>query len=398
MRSRVKNFIIALSIIALIGLAAAWVILLGNSQTKTQSFLYLTGGGIQYAESAYNTTNEGYLVLHPGESYYLNATFIILSSAGRAAGHEFFGLITDSPRWLNLELSSVTFTNGTKISILITPQNFSPLGSISSITFSASNGSLTPATIYFTVVPQSEKIVSEKSFLVSVNSSAYMLSSSFLISYNDEVNAITASIPSAGIYVSTAESKSAINNSTGLYLHALVKGKINYTMPLQPLPIVYTLYSEAKIPSSLITKNNYTISLEFTFADGTIYNYSQTIPVINISNATGTGINSSSSAYFTIVASDQGYNQSILHGAPSNPWPVIKVKLGTHISITIINNDTIEPHGFAINHYFDRGVAIQPGQSYTVSFVADEAGNFIIYCNIPCSIHVYMIAELQVSE
>jgi hypothetical protein len=398
LQGRVKNFLIVVSIIALIGLGAAWVILLGNSQAKTQSFLYITGGGIQYAESAYNTTNEGYLVLHPGESYYLNATFIILSSVNRAASYEFFGLNTDSPTWLNLQLSSVTFTNGTKISILITPQNSSPLGSISSIIFSASNGSLTPATIYFTVVPQSEKIVPEKSFLVSVDSSDYMLSSSFLISYKNDLKAITASLPSAGIYVSTAENQSAINNSKGLYLHASVRDKVNYTMPLQPLPIVYTLYSEAKIPSSLITKNNYTISLEFTFADGTTYNYSQTIPVINISNATGTGINQSNSAYFTIVASDQGYNQSILHGAPSNPWPVIKVKLGTSVSIRVINNDTIEPHGFAINHYFDRGVAIQPGQSYTVSFVADEAGNFIIYCNIPCSIHVYMIAELQVSE
>jgi len=393
-----KSFIIIISIVALIALASASVIFSENRQVKIQNYLYLSGEDIQYAESTSNTTNEGYLILHPGRSYLINSTIFILGPPSKQLNRQ-YSLSIEAPPWLDIQPLSEIFKNGTAIFLSITPQNSSPLGVVGSLVLSANDSNLLPATVYFTVVPLSEKIVPEKSLLLTSNSSGYFLSSSFQIAYNYSVTSITASIPDAGVHISTSEKSILTSNSTGLFIKAVIRsrGIMQYNMPLQPLPLVYTIYSQAGIPLSLITDKNYTMSMEFNFSDGSVYTYTQVIPVISIGSTQVGGVISGNYSNFTIIASNQGYNQSILHGAPSNPWPVIKVKKGAYVTITIINNDTIEPHGFAINHYFDRGVAIQPGQSYTISFTADQTGNFIIYCNIPCSIHVYMIAELQVS-
>jgi FtsP/CotA-like multicopper oxidase with cupredoxin domain len=93
---------------------------------------------------------------------------------------------------------------------------------------------------------------------------------------------------------------------------------------------------------------------------------------------------------FLIVASNLGYNNSIGHGAPNKPWPIINVKQGQTVNITVCNTD-IQSHGFQITHYFDSSVeTVEPGQVLHVSFVADETGTFQIYCSIFCSIHIYM--------
>ncbi len=39
-------------------------------------------------------------------------------------------------------------------------------------------------------------------------------------------------------------------------------------------------------------------------------------------------------------------------------------------------------------------MTIVPGQVYRVSFMADQAGSFDIYCEVYCSIHVYMQSGL----
>jgi len=96
--------------------------------------------------------------------------------------------------------------------------------------------------------------------------------------------------------------------------------------------------------------------------------------------------------YFLIVADLTGYNDSVDHleQAPNAPWPVIQVQKGDTVHILICNLDDYSPHGFAIQHYFDVGVALMPHDNYRISFVADEDGTFIMYCNIFCPVHPYM--------
>jgi len=102
---------------------------------------------------------------------------------------------------------------------------------------------------------------------------------------------------------------------------------------------------------------------------------------------------------FLVIASEYGYNDSVLEGAgPAKHWPVINVTLGQSVKIVVCNVDKIQSHGFQIGNYFDSTVeSIAPEQVITVSFVADKAGDFPIYCDIFCSIHLFMqYGELRV--
>jgi FtsP/CotA-like multicopper oxidase with cupredoxin domain len=96
--------------------------------------------------------------------------------------------------------------------------------------------------------------------------------------------------------------------------------------------------------------------------------------------------------YFLITADITGYNDSVSHiqQHPNDPWPVIRVSRGDRVNILICNLDDYSPHGFAIDHYLDVGVALMPHESYRVSFIADQDGTFTIYCNIFCPVHPYM--------
>ncbi len=94
---------------------------------------------------------------------------------------------------------------------------------------------------------------------------------------------------------------------------------------------------------------------------------------------------------FLIIASVQGYNDSIGHGAPTKAWPIIAVKQGTTVKITVCNTAPYA-HGFQIAHYYNSSiVTIAPGQVINISFVADEEGTFQIYCSIFCPIHFSML-------
>jgi len=101
---------------------------------------------------------------------------------------------------------------------------------------------------------------------------------------------------------------------------------------------------------------------------------------------------------FLIVASIKGYNDSVDHGVPAKPWPVLNVTKGSTVTITVCNIDH-QAHGFQITHYFDSKIqSVVPGQAITISFVADETGTFQIYCSIFCTIHWAMQSgELRVS-
>jgi len=94
---------------------------------------------------------------------------------------------------------------------------------------------------------------------------------------------------------------------------------------------------------------------------------------------------------YLIVASETGFNDSVGHGAPTKNWPIITVHQGQLVTIVVCNEDKTQAHGFQIDHYHDSSIqTIVPGQVIVVQFVASEAGTFRIYCDIFCSIHIFM--------
>ncbi|MGI0078679.1 MAG: hypothetical protein ACRECH_03570 [Nitrososphaerales archaeon] len=108
--------------------------------------------------------------------------------------------------------------------------------------------------------------------------------------------------------------------------------------------------------------------------------------------------NSSSSAhvYFLIIESDPGNPYAGMNGSalsshpPTTYWPVMHVLKGQTVTIHILNCASSEPHGFAIDHYFNNGLTTHPGGSRYVTFIADQTGTFRVYCNVYCSIHPLM--------
>ena len=91
---------------------------------------------------------------------------------------------------------------------------------------------------------------------------------------------------------------------------------------------------------------------------------------------------------FLIVASLRGFNDSIDHGVPANSWPVMHAQAGQNVTIVVCNADPSQAHGFQIDHYYDnRLVSLAPGQVLTISFTANQAGPFRVYCQILCSVH-----------
>ena len=97
---------------------------------------------------------------------------------------------------------------------------------------------------------------------------------------------------------------------------------------------------------------------------------------------------------FPLIASIDGYNDSVAHGVPTNWWPIMTVHQGQTVYITVCNTD-FQAHGFQVTHYYESNiVVIAPGQVLHVSFVADQTGEFRIYCEIPCSIHWAMQSGL----
>ena len=102
--------------------------------------------------------------------------------------------------------------------------------------------------------------------------------------------------------------------------------------------------------------------------------------------------------FFLIFADLSGFNDSIAHGAPLNPWPVVRVHLGDFLRFVVCNDDQTQAHGFAIQTYFDTGVALAPGDAFRVEFQATIPGTFVIYCNIFCTVHAFMVGRLIVSN
>ena len=96
------------------------------------------------------------------------------------------------------------------------------------------------------------------------------------------------------------------------------------------------------------------------------------------------------STYFVVVMANEGMNVGF-NGSKfqSGSWPIMNVTLGRNVTIHVINNDTVQSHGFAIQRYFS-GFALGPGTCSDVTFTADQSGSFLVYCYISCTIHVFM--------
>jgi len=106
--------------------------------------------------------------------------------------------------------------------------------------------------------------------------------------------------------------------------------------------------------------------------------------------------NTPNTAIFTVVMANEGVNVGF-NGSEHHavPWPVMNVTLGQNVIIHVINNDSVQPHGFQVIQYFDQGInglsGLAPGQCYDVRFTANVLGSFTVQCNIFCTIHQVML-------
>jgi len=72
----------------------------------------------------------------------------------------------------------------------------------------------------------------------------------------------------------------------------------------------------------------------------------------------------------------------------------LTVNPGDKVTIQLISNDVI--HGLYIDGY-DVSVEADPGQTATLTFIANKSGSFRFRCNVTCgAMHPFMIGKLTV--
>jgi heme/copper-type cytochrome/quinol oxidase subunit 2 len=72
----------------------------------------------------------------------------------------------------------------------------------------------------------------------------------------------------------------------------------------------------------------------------------------------------------------------------------LKVNEGDIVTIRLVSTDVV--HGLYVDDY-DVSVEADPGQSATLTFVADKPGSFRFRCNVTCgAMHPFMIGKLTV--
>lgn len=72
----------------------------------------------------------------------------------------------------------------------------------------------------------------------------------------------------------------------------------------------------------------------------------------------------------------------------------LKVNAGDTVTIKLVSNDVV--HGLYVDGY-DVAVEADPGQTVTLTFVADKPGSFRFRCNVTCgAMHPFMIGKLTV--
>jgi hypothetical protein len=75
----------------------------------------------------------------------------------------------------------------------------------------------------------------------------------------------------------------------------------------------------------------------------------------------------------------------------------MNVTVDQDVIIHILNNDTSQTHGFAITHYFDQGVVLQPGKSCDLAFFASQTGMFPVYNTIFDTTDAFEYAQFNVN-
>jgi heme/copper-type cytochrome/quinol oxidase subunit 2 len=89
--------------------------------------------------------------------------------------------------------------------------------------------------------------------------------------------------------------------------------------------------------------------------------------------------------HFRIEASSFQYTPEAIHVNP-----------GDHVTIDLVATDVV--HGLYIDGY-DLNVTADPGQTATLSFVADQSGSFRFRCSVTCgALHPFMIGKLNVGS
>jgi heme/copper-type cytochrome/quinol oxidase subunit 2 len=74
----------------------------------------------------------------------------------------------------------------------------------------------------------------------------------------------------------------------------------------------------------------------------------------------------------------------------------IQVQPGDHVTIDLVSTDVV--HGLYIDGY-DLNVTADPGQTKSLSFVADQTGTFRMRCSVTCgAMHPFMIGKLNVGS
>jgi heme/copper-type cytochrome/quinol oxidase subunit 2 len=72
----------------------------------------------------------------------------------------------------------------------------------------------------------------------------------------------------------------------------------------------------------------------------------------------------------------------------------LQVNAGDKVTLQLVSNDVV--HGLYVDGY-DVSVEADPGQTATLTFVADKPGSFRFRCNVTCgAMHPFMIGKLAV--
>ena len=74
----------------------------------------------------------------------------------------------------------------------------------------------------------------------------------------------------------------------------------------------------------------------------------------------------------------------------------LRVNTGDSVTIQLVSNDVV--HGLYVDGY-DVSVEADPGQTTTLTFVANKPGSFRFRCNVTCgAMHPFMIGKLTVGS
>lgn len=63
---------------------------------------------------------------------------------------------------------------------------------------------------------------------------------------------------------------------------------------------------------------------------------------------------------------------------------LLKVKVGSRVSLRLTNLEENQPHGFSLQEFGVRSLTIAPKQTIETKFLADKEGSFTFICTVFC--------------